>query len=152
MQESNSLVGYVQEEDDDDDIEGWKVPGAFTIEEDESIVDEDFGIKEEEAWEEEELAEMDKEDDECLTLTHGSFGNPFGLSELHRDWARTAGGPNEEPPAKCAIYSPPPVYLQSSPHGLIYMEFPGGSGLHKDSIRMELIIAHPWALIVLWAK
>ena len=49
---------------------------------------------------------------------------------LGKDWARTAGGPNEEPPAKCAISSPSPVHLQSGPHGLVHMESPGGSGLH----------------------
>ena len=72
------------------------------------------------------------------TLTHGVLWEflwiirtPQGLG---KDWARTVGGPNEEPPAKCAISSPPPVHLQSSPHGLVHMESPGGSGLHKDGV------------------
>jgi hypothetical protein len=64
---------------------------------------------------------------------------------LGKDWARTAGGPNEEPPAKCAISSPPPVQSTwSGPYGVPRRIRTAPSGVHMDSIRMQLIIAHPW--------
>src|SRR5882762_4178593 len=53
---------------------------------------------------------------ECLTLTHGSFGNPCELSGLHRDWARTGQGLQVDPMRSHQPNVQFPVHLQSSPH------------------------------------
>ena len=66
---------------------------------------------------------------EYLTVSHGSLWSPCEISGLHvdftrtgqgrdKDLTRTAGGLNEEQPAKWPISSPPPVHFQSSPHGV----------------------------------